>query len=51
MTAEQVQCCVIAYEPFGHRNGKDRTAEQAQEVCGAIREQLRSLYGARISAV
>jgi triosephosphate isomerase len=50
MTAEQVQCCVIAYEPiWAIGTGKTATAEQAQEVCGAIREQLRSLYGARIS--
>ena len=41
---------VLAYEPiWAIGTGKTATAEQAQEVCGAIRGILRKLYGARIA--
>ncbi|KXH79270.1 triose-phosphate isomerase [Sporosarcina sp. HYO08] len=37
---------VIAYEPiWAIGTGKTATAEDANEVCGAIRETVRSLYG------
>ena len=39
---------IIAYEPiWAIGTGKTATADQANEVCGAIRDCLRELYGAR----
>ncbi len=44
----QVRHCIIAYEPiWAIGTGKTATAEQAQEVCSAIRAVIRKLYGAR----
>ncbi len=44
--AEDAVKCVIAYEPiWAIGTGKVATTEQAQEVCGAIRENIRELYG------
>ena len=41
---------LIAYEPiWAIGTGKTATAEQAQEVCAAIREMIRAQYGAVIS--
>jgi len=41
---------VIAYEPiWAIGTGKTATADQANEVCAAIRAELRELYGARIA--
>ena len=38
---------VIAYEPvWAIGTGKTATAEQADEVCGIIRETIKGLYGA-----
>ena len=46
--ATQVRRCVIAYEPiWAIGTGKTATAEQAEEVCEAIRAVIRKLYGAR----
>lgn len=46
-SAEQL---VIAYEPiWAIGTGKTATPEDAQEVCGAIRDCLRDLYGAEIA--
>ena len=46
ITAEQVQKMVIAYEPiWAIGTGKTATTEQAQEVCEAIRLDIRKLYG------
>lgn len=48
VTADQVKEMVIAYEPiWAIGTGKTATAEQAGEVCSAIRDCLRELYGAR----
>ena len=45
--AEDVVKTVIAYEPiWAIGTGKVATTEQAQEVCGAIRELMTELYGA-----
>ena len=50
LTPEQVKKVVIAYEPiWAIGTGRTATDEQAQEVCFAIREQLRAQYGALIS--
>ena len=44
----QVRRCIIAYEPiWAIGTGKTATAEQAEEVCSAIRAVIRKLYGAR----
>ena len=45
-TAEQVAELVIAYEPvWAIGTGEVATPEDAQEVCGAIREHLREVHG------
>ena len=50
VSAEKVRKCVIAYEPiWAIGTGKTATAEQAGEVCTAIRAVIRSLYGARVA--
>ena len=50
LTPQQVKRCVIAYEPiWAIGTGRTATAEQAEEVCFAIRELLRRDYGALIS--
>jgi len=46
--AEKMRKIVIAYEPiWAIGTGKTATAEQANEVCCAIRAIIRGLYGAR----
>ena len=50
ITAEQVRKLIIAYEPvWAIGTGKTATAEQAGEVCTAIRALIRGMYGARIA--
>src|SRR2546423_967569 len=45
LTAEQVKASVIAYEPvWAIGTGEVATPEDAQEVCGAIRQRLAELY-------
>lgn len=46
LSAEEVSRIVIAYEPiWAIGTGKTATTEQAEEVCGIIRELLVELYG------
>lgn len=48
--AEYMRKVIIAYEPiWAIGTGKTATAEQAQEVCGAIRTVIRELYDARVA--
>ena len=48
--AEKMRQIVIAYEPiWAIGTGKTATAEQANEVCEAIRTVIRKLYGARVA--
>ena len=45
VSKEEAEKVVIAYEPiWAIGTGKTATTEQAQEVCGAIREVLREIY-------
>ncbi len=45
--ADQVASLVIAYEPiWAIGTGKTATSDQAQEVCGAIRDCIREMYDA-----
>ena len=47
VTAEELKNVVIAYEPiWAIGTGKTATADQAQEVCAAIRNVVAELYGA-----
>ena len=47
VTAEQAKNMVIAYEPiWAIGTGKTATADQADEVCGIIREVIGELYDA-----
>ena len=47
---ENVINCVIAYEPIcAIGTGRVATAEQAQEVCEAIRGSIRDIYGAVVA--
>ena len=44
--AEKLRKCVIAYEPvWAIGTGRTATADQAQEVCAAIRKVVGELYG------
>ncbi|QVQ52128.1 triose-phosphate isomerase [Spiractinospora alimapuensis] len=46
VTAEQLAQVVIAYEPvWAIGTGRVATPDDAQEVCGALREHLSELYG------
>ena len=48
--AEKLRRCIIAYEPiWAIGTGKTATAQQAGEVCTAIRATIRGLYGARVA--
>ena len=41
---------VIAYEPiWAIGTGRTATSDQAEEVCGAIRDCIREMYGARVA--
>mgnify|MGYP000779089124 CR=1 FL=1 len=45
VTSEQAKTMVIAYEPiWAIGTGKTATSDQAQEVCGAIRECVAEIY-------
>ena len=47
---EKIRKIIIAYEPiWAIGTGKTATAEQAAEVCTAIRATIRNLYGARVA--
>lgn len=46
LTQEQFRCVVVAYEPvWAIGTGRAATADQAQDVAGLIRDELRRLYG------
>ena len=50
VSAEDMRHVIIAYEPiWAIGTGKTATAEQAGEVCEAIRTVIRKLYGARLA--
>ena len=50
VAVEDIKKVVIAYEPiWAIGTGKTATAEQANEVCNAIRATIRHLYGARVA--
>ena len=50
VSADKMRHVVIAYEPiWAIGTGKTATAEQAAEVCEAIRAVIRKLYGARVA--
>lgn len=50
LSAEQVRKLIVAYEPvWAIGTGKTATADQAAEVCMAIRTVIRKMHGARIA--
>lgn len=50
LTEAQVKQTVIAYEPiWAIGTGKTATSENANEVCGAIRSKVESLFGKQVS--
>ena len=50
VTEEELKRIIIAYEPvWAIGTGKTATAEQAGEVCQAIRAVIRKLYGAHVA--
>ncbi len=50
ISAEDAKNVVIAYEPvWAIGTGKTATADQADEVCGIIRETIKGLYGAEVA--
>ena len=50
VSPEKMRRIVIAYEPiWAIGTGKTATAEQAGEVCTAIRAVIRSMFGARVA--
>jgi triosephosphate isomerase len=51
LTGEQVQAVVVAYEPiWAIGTGEVASPEDAQEVCGAIRERISGLHGPEAAA-
>ncbi|SEM00076.1 triose-phosphate isomerase [Nonomuraea pusilla] len=51
VTAEQAQSVVVAYEPvWAIGTGEVATPEDAQEVCGALRERLAELYTPEVAS-
>ena len=51
VTADQAKTAVIAYEPiWAIGTGKTATSDQAEEVCGAIRECIAEIYDDAIAA-
>ena len=51
VSAEDAKNVIIAYEPiWAIGTGKTATDEQANEVCGAIREVVKELYGKDVAA-
>ena len=52
VSAEDAKKVTIAYEPvWAIGTGKTATADQADEVCGIIRETVKTLYGSEVSDV
>lgn len=52
VSAEDAKKVVIAYEPvWAIGTGKTATADQADEVCGIIRETIKGLYGSEVADV
>lgn len=50
ISAEDAKNVVIAYEPvWAIGTGKTATADQADEVCGIIRDTIKGLYGAEVA--
>lgn len=50
LTEDQVKQTVIAYEPiWAIGTGKTATSEDANEVCGAIRSKVESLFGQQVA--
>lgn len=50
LTAEQVEKIVVAYEPvWAIGTGKTASADDAQEVCGALRKRISELYSSDIA--
>ena len=50
LETKQIKRCVIAYEPiWAIGTGKTATAEQAAEVCSAIRAVIRGMFDARVA--
>ena len=50
ISAENAKNVVIAYEPvWAIGTGKTATADQADEVCGIIRDTMKELYGAEVA--
>lgn len=48
--ATNIKRIVIAYEPiWAIGTGRTATSDQAEEVCGAIRDCIREMYGARVA--
>jgi len=52
LSAEDAQKVVIAYEPiWAIGTGKTATSQQAQEICSAVRQVIRELYGEETAEV
>jgi triosephosphate isomerase len=50
LSADQVRTVVVAYEPiWAIGTGRVATPDDAQEVCGAVREALADKYGAEVA--
>ncbi len=52
ISADDAKKVIIAYEPiWAIGTGKTATSDQAEEVCAAIREVVKGLYGAEVADV
>ncbi len=50
LSAEDAGKCIVAYEPiWAIGTGKTATSDQAEEICGSVRNTIKELYGETVS--
>ena len=50
ISADNAKHCIVAYEPiWAIGTGRTATPEQAEEVCAAVRDEIKNIYGADVA--